>query len=364
MQDRYIADEAKVNISSLEAETVMKSTPVSTVTSILGRIGIEYEEGLPKEAYIAAFKEEFCSEPKWVLLMLPKMMLDFLMEVWENPVVEMSEERWNYVEYLKIFGFLAYRMGNSISDEPNQILVVDEMKDRFYFLLKSRKSQKALSVYEEWEKIITGYMYYYGFVETRTLYSLFLKVSKKVVSYEEFILFIKCRSSMWAFGAILKDFTGKNEYFQYLSVENADLLLTYIREHEELPYKPVKIEDLIYVSDAAGIDNRWSGVSELGNLFIDKMGLNYYRATVLLRTLLIMIKNGCSYDKLQERLSGLPFKNKELEEETRQAVGQLFESVPVFEYKGYSREEYKRLSHQKQLKKRKNLIKIIDGGRE
>ena len=58
MQDRYIADEAKVNISSLEAETVMKSTPVSTVTSILGRIGIEYEEGLPKEAYIAAFKEE------------------------------------------------------------------------------------------------------------------------------------------------------------------------------------------------------------------------------------------------------------------------------------------------------------------
>ena len=97
-------------------------------------------------------------------------------------------------------------MGNSISDEPNQILVVDEMKDRFYFLLKSRKSQKVLSVYEEWEKIITGYMYYYGFIETRTLYSLFLKVSKKVVSYEEFILFIKCRSSMWAFGAILKDF--------------------------------------------------------------------------------------------------------------------------------------------------------------
>lgn len=142
MQDRYIADEAKVNISSLEAETVMKSTPVSTVTSILGRIGIEYEEGLPKEAYIAAFKEEFCSEPKWVLLMLPKMMLDFLMEVWENPVVEMSEERWNYVEYLKIFGFLAYRMGNSISDEPNQILVVDEMKDRFYFLLKAEKVKK------------------------------------------------------------------------------------------------------------------------------------------------------------------------------------------------------------------------------
>ena len=45
MQDRYVADEARVSISSLEAETIMKSTPVQTVKSILGRIGIEYEDG-------------------------------------------------------------------------------------------------------------------------------------------------------------------------------------------------------------------------------------------------------------------------------------------------------------------------------
>ena len=205
MQDRYVADEARVSISSLEAETIMKSTPVQTVKSILGRIGIEYEDGLPKEAYISALKEEFCSEPKWVLLMLPKVMLDFLTEVWENSVIVMTEERWNYIEYLKIFGFLAYQMGNPVTDEPNRLIVVEEMKDNFYFLLKSRKNRKLLSVYDEWEKIITGFMYYYGFIETRTLYSLFLKVSKKVISYEDFLLFIKCRTSLWPFGAILKD---------------------------------------------------------------------------------------------------------------------------------------------------------------
>ena len=273
MQDRYVADEARVSISSLEAETIMKSTPVQTVKSILGRIGIEYEDGLPKEAYISALKEEF------------------LTEVWENSVIAMTEERWNYIEYLKIFGFLAYQMGNPVTDEPNRLIVVEEMKDNFYFLLKSRKNRKLLSVYDEWEKIITGFMYYYGFIETRMLYSLFLKISKKVISYEDFLLFIKCRTSLWPFGAILKDTFEKNEYFQYLNVENPDMLLEYVRQHENLPYKPIKLEDLIYVSDAAGIDNRWRGVSELGNLFIDKMGLNYYRATVLVRTLLIMIKN-------------------------------------------------------------------------
>ena len=364
MQDRYVADEARVSISSLEAETIMKSTPVQTVKSILGRIGIEYEDGLPKEAYISALKEEFCSEPKWVLLMLPKVMLDFLTEVWENSVIVMTEERWNYIEYLKIFGFLAYQMGNPVTDEPNRRIVVEEMKDNFYFLLKSRKNRKLLSVYDEWEKIITGFMYYYGFIETRTLYSLFLKVSKKVISYEDFLLFIKCRTSLWPFGAILKDTFEKNEYFQYLNVENPDMLLEYVRQHENLPYKPIKLEDLIYVSDAAGIDNRWRGVSELGNLFIDKMGLNYYRATVLVRTLLIMIKNGSSYEKLQEKVSILSFENAQIREEVQQAVRQIFENVPVFEYKGYSRAEYKRLSYQKQLKKRKNLFTIIDGGKE
>ena len=364
MQDRYVADEARVSISSLEAETIMKSTPVQTVKSILGRIGIEYEDGLPKEAYISALKEEFCSEPKWVLLMLPKVMLDFLTEVWENSVIAMTEERWNYIEYLKIFGFLAYQMGNPVTDEPNRLIVVEEMKDNFYFLLKSRKNRKLLSVYDEWEKIITGFMYYYGFIETRTLYSLFLKVSKKVISYEDFLLFIKCRTSLWPFGAILKDTFEKNEYFQYLNVENPDMLLEYVRQHENLPYKPIKLEDLIYVSDASGIDNRWRGVSELGNLFIDKMGLNYYRATVLVRTLLIMIKNGSSYEKLQEKVSILSFENAQIREEVQQAVRQIFENVPVFEYKGYSRAEYKRLSYQKQLKKRKNLFTIIDGGKE
>ena len=169
---------------------------------------------------------------------------------------------------------------------------------------------------------------------------------------------------MWPFGAILKDTFEKNEYFQYLNVENPDMLLEYVRQHEKLPYKPIKLEDLIYVSDAAGIDNRWRGVSELGNLFIDKMGLNYYRATVLVRTLLIMIKNGSSYEKLQEKVSILSFENAQIREEVQQAVRQIFENVPVFEYKGYSRAEYKRLSYQKQLKKRKNLFTIIDGGKE
>ena len=64
------------------------------------------------------------------------------------------------------------------------------------------------------------------------------------------------------------------------------------------------------------------------------------------------------------KVSILSFENAQIREEVQQAVRQIFENVPVFEYKGYSRAEYKRLSYQKQLKKRKNLFTIIDGGKE
>ena len=80
------------------------------------------------------------------------------------------------------------------------------------------------------------------FQSGQELTSLFLKVSKKVISYEDFLLFIKCRTSLWPFGAILKDTFEKNEYFQYLNVENPDMLLEYVRQHENLPYKPIKLE--------------------------------------------------------------------------------------------------------------------------
>ena len=111
MQDRYIADEAKVNISSLEAETVMKSTPVSTVTSILGRIGIEYEEGLSKEAYIAAFKEGIvldngykCKKANLQILETGEAFCKVQIEIFEgkfHQVKKMVESCGKHVTYLK-----------------------------------------------------------------------------------------------------------------------------------------------------------------------------------------------------------------------------------------------------------------------
>lgn len=361
MQNKYDAMQADIVQGDMEASSVMQKTPVDTVKSILSRIGVEFEEGLPKETYIAALKEEFCNNSEWILKMIPRYFLEFLLSIWEKTEIEVSLEEWDYLEYLKIFGLVTFKKGNPITDEPNLIYCIPEMRDRFYFLLKSRKSRALMEQYEEWEKIICGLMYYYGMVEVAVLHENFMRVTKRVISYGEFLIFVKCRCSLWAFGVLLRDVQRQKDYYQCVNVENPEMLLMYIQQHNDLSYKNIGKEDLFYISEAAGIDNRWPGVSELGTFMLDEMHMNYYRATVMVKTLLLMIQNGCEWGDLKEKMAVLPFDSPDMEEKVYDIVKVLYESAPLYELKGYSRKEYEKMFRQKQLKKKREMFTIING---
>lgn len=363
MQKKYDAMQANILPGNMEASSVMQKTPVETLKSILNRIGLAFEEGLPKETYVSAFKEEFCNNTEWILKMIPGELLNFLVQIWENQQIKITPEQWEYLQYLKIFGLLTFKKGNPLTDEPNEIYCIQEMKDTFYFLLKSKKSKKLMEQYEESERIITGFMYYYGMVEMTVLHEYFMRVTKRMISYQEFVLFVKCRCSLWSFGLILRDNQRKREYYQYVNVENAETLLMYIREHKDLSYKNIEKEDLFYISDAAGIDNRWKGVSELGTLFLEEMKMDYYRATVMIKMLIIMIQNSCQWKELYEKITVLSFADEKIANKVYDAAKMLYENVPVFEYKGFSRKEFEGMSRQNQLKKRKEMFKIIRGNK-
>ena len=146
-----------------------------------------------------------------------------------------------------------------------------------------------------------------------------------------------------------------------MHVENPEILLMYIQQYKDLPYKTIEKEDLFYVSEAAGIDNRWKGISVLGTLFLDEMQMNYYRATVMVKTLLLMIQNGCEWSDLKEKMAVLPFESDEVRENVYDAVKLLYENAPLYELKGYSRKEYEKMFRQKQLKKKREMFTIING---
>lgn len=361
MQKKYDAMQAVIVPSHMEASSIMQKTPVETVKSILNRIGVEFTEGLPKESYITAFKEEFCENNEWILKMIPRHILQFLLSIWEKTETDIHLEEWDYLEYLKIFGLVTYKKGSPINDEPNIIYCISEMKDRFYFLLKSKKSKRLMEQYEEWEKIICGMMYYYGMAEVTVMHELFMRLTKRMLPYEEFLTFVKCRCSLWSFGLFLRDVQKKREYYQCVNVENPEMLLMYVQQYNDLPYKSLEKEDLFYISEAGGIDNRWKGISELGALFLDEMQMSYYRASVMVKTLLLMIQNGCEWDDLIEKMAVLSFESEEMKEQVHSTVKILYEQAPIYELKGHSRKEYEKMFRQKQLKKKREMFTIIEG---
>lgn len=361
MQRGYDIKKANIVQSELDAFSIMQKTPVETVKSILNRIGLEYMSGLPKDVYIVALKTEICNNGSWLIKILPEYILEFLMDLWEEDEIELVPEYWDYLQYLRIFGLADYKKGNLLSGEPSEICVVSEMKDCFYFLLKSRKSRQLMETYVEWEKIIAGLIYYYGMIDCYTLHEQFMKITKKMIPYKEFITFMKCRCTLWSLGLILKDVMGQRDYFQYINVENGEILLMYIREHSDIGYKMIEKEDLFYISESAGIDNRWPGVSELGTLCIDELHMDYYQATVLIKSVILMIQNGDEWEKLIEKMQVLSFQDEAVEQKAREELKRLYENVPVYELKGHTRKEYNKMFHQKQLKKKREMFTIIEG---
>ena len=353
----------RVEESRTQAESVMMDTAVSAIKSILGRLGVEYSHGSPKEVYVTALQDTILENKDLILLMVPDYIIGSLMEIWEEDTILADEELKNYLEYLKILGFAWYDRGNPKKGIPARICFSQKRKDEFYFYLRSRSAREEAGRFAVWEKLITGLMYYYGFLEMKDLYEHFLRVSSQLVPYELFISFLKCRCSLWAFGEVLKDIHRDVDYFSCCEVDNKEMLLLYIREHRDVPYKLLEAEDLIYVSEGAGIDNRWPGIQELGTLLANDLGLDFFKVTVHIRTLLRMIRNGNPLRALIERGDTLPLDRPEFKEAYETGVRLLYEHVPVFEYKGYSHSEYRKLFFEEQLKKKTSLFTIIDGGK-
>ncbi len=364
MAGEFHTDKAIVVASDYTSHSVMSATPVETVKSVLSRMGATVEEGLPKDVYLMLLHDEFCEDQTRILHMLSGDMLHFLVQVWDNEEMFMDDLHWNYMEYLQIFGLLTYRRGNPVTKEPNKIYVIEEMKDRFYFLLKSKKSRGTMKMYDEWEKIIIGMMYVYGFMKTDTLYEQFLKISSSVVSYEEFLMFLKGRCALWSFGNILQDVHQKNQYFQYHGVKNPDLLMMYLRERADLDYKKFSRKELIELCETGGINNGWPGLGELAGLLFNDVRMNYYEVNVTVRSFVERVQNGEEAETLEKELESIHFSSRERAEEAATFLNRFSENIPVFELKGYSRKEYRGLFHEKQLKKKQNLFTIIPGGKE
>lgn len=372
MQETYQENYALCVYGEMDAASIMRGISVQSIKTILMQMGVEFMDNLPMEIYITAFLDEFSNNADWILKMIPAPALDYLLDIWEqaqiddglfeSPMIWVEEEDWELLQYLRLFGLLTFRKGNSATNEPNIIYIVREMRDLFYFHLRSKRSQALIEKYDMWESAVRGFMHYYGLIQLEDLHRQFSKAVKDKVEFEEFALFLKVRSTLWTFGAFLYDQRYDRQYYATAEAENPDLILMSAAAHSELDYKEITYENLIYVSEAGGIDNRWEGISKLGSILVDDLQMNYYRATVFVKTIISLVQNNYDYNELKDKLDLICSDYEINYRDVAEALQNMYNSIPVFEFKGYSRKEYYRIQRSISQKKKREGFKIIKGG--
>lgn len=372
MQNNYQENYALCVYGEMDSLSILRSVSLQSVKTILLQMGVEYVDNLPPETYIMAFLDEFTENGDWILKMLPIPVLDYLLDIWEQmetededldtPTIWVEAEEWEYLQYLRLFGLVTYRKGNAAANEPNVIFVEREMRDLFYFHLRSRKSQDLLDKYEVWESDIRGLMHYYGLIQIEDLHQQFIKSTKESLTLEEFTQFLKIRTSLWTFGNILYDQRNDKQYYSIQDAENPDQILMFLLTHKDIPYKDVSCDDAVYVSDAGGIDNRWGGVSRLGSILLDELEMNYYRATVFVKTILSLVQNAYNYQELEDKFKLVCSDYEVNYGDVAEALELIYFHIPIYELKGHSRKEFGQIQYKLDQKKKRERFKLIKGG--
>ena len=353
---------AAISSIDIHPSSVMTGLSKKMIQSMLDRMGVEYADGMPKEAYLIAWHDAFCYDRNWIIRFLPGHYIDFLIEIWESDSMEMDSLRWDMVKNLKLFGLLAYKKGHIQPQDSGEIYVIESMKRHFYFFLKSRRNKKNRERLQGWEDVFLGLSYYYGICSFADMHKIFCQISKETVSYDELRRFISCRLELWGAGSIVRVSDGK-EYFVNQNVENPDMILMYLDSHRNLDYKNLSRDDLLYVRQSYGIDNRWKGVSELGSYLVQDMQMSYYRSTVLIHTLILAIQNGSDLCQLRKTVDTMISQDTEAREELDSFLQLMYYHIPLYEYKGYSRAEYQKIQEETERKDRKNHFTIFQGGK-
>ncbi|MBR0411680.1 MAG: hypothetical protein IJI25_11905 [Eubacterium sp.] len=371
----------RISASDVPAVTAIRMSPGQSIQALLTRLGTEYVQGLPREAYATALYDTLCDDRQLILTILPEVLISFLIRVWENETIEMEEKHWDYVKYLSMLGFLYSQRESSIFGAPDMLFYVGEMKEEFYFLLKSRKSRAIIHQYEEWEQVIMGLLYYYGVADLESFHRAFSSVMAgpaekkrltdvkerpagegKPISFAVFESFLKLRCSFWGTGFFLRSLEGQTEYFSHNNVEDVNNIL-FQRDKYDVPWFIPDRDSCIKLYAAGGLDNSWAGFQELVKLVGDELQMDYYRTNVVVRTMIRLIQNGCSLEELCRKAGDFSSSDKLQNDREESILRKLYYSVPLFFLKGNNRKQYDLINERKQLKNRRKLFTMIDGGK-
>lgn len=370
MELAYHENFALCEYTAIEAVALMPGISRKAIDQLLDIMEVKVEQSLPMLVRYTAFMDEFIDNGDWLLKIVPSTYLDLLLTIWDTmdvrdrkntsaPGIFIDEETLGIINYFASFGMLNFQRGNPAANIPNRLYIVKEIKDAFYFQLKSKKTQDIIIAYEEWDIIIQGLLKIVGIMKLQDIRKQIERITSKEILSSEFFSFMRCRTSLWGLGWIYRDLASGELYFATNQVEDPQKTFQLLERCDIVNYKNYSIDNLVSIYQSKGVYSNYMGVHDLLTFLTEDLEMDYYRAMVFLIKLVSDIQNGCDFENVEEAISLVTNEMIEKPIHLKKVLEIIYQNIPIFHLKGHSYEEYQKISRLIEKEKMRSRFFII-----
>lgn len=349
----------KIKIYTMEREmaSVIGQNAKENLYAFIKRMNHPVEEHWEKEVLAAALRDLVVERPEYLLYIYDKECLEFLLRLWESEELELTRAEWSMLGQLRLLGIVDYGYPERAKQEIDSIYLTEEAREHFYFYLKSKSTRHFMNKYEDWESILRGMMSFYGILSFSRLYFYFCKVCQEPVDDEVLHLFLSVRLSLLSFGSFAVEKGSQTEYYQNYEISNPEKVLDYRTEEQRMEYYLPSYDTLYFIGNNNGL-GEWEGVHRLADLLMNELGTEYYKTVVVIKSCVLMLQNGETLEDTLAQFTQWCPESDGYEVEIKKAVRQLYDTVPIYRLKGWSREKLRQKDQ-----KHHYAFRVIQGGK-
>lgn len=326
----------------------LATNPQVNLMVVCERLGAPFNDGEAEISLADKVAEKLYDKPQLVTKMLQQEAIEFLLQCWEMEGDSLVAQMYlRELEQLHFLGFLSY--------EDDMIYINMEAKDKFFFSLKSHRTQEQMEEYTRLENILFGMLFLYGVLDIYECCEIIRDNMIEDMTYDDLEEFVMHRVVFWQSGILLRNQTNLRLIYASREVDDRNDVFIKWSINKDISWKIYSEEEYKELALANGIGN-WSGIPEFYDFVMQNIESDQYQVMMIVKSLVVKIQNGVTCTELTQTYTNL-LKSKEEQNTLCELICKLYKTVPVYALKGHTREELEE-------EETDHRFQVIPGGKE
>ncbi len=341
---------SRIEVSKRTFIEELATNPQVNLMVVCERLGAPFNDGEAEISLADKVAEKLYDQPQLVTRMLQQEAIEFLLQCWEMEGESLVAQMYlRELEQLHFLGFLSY--------EDDTIYINMEAKDKFFFALKSHRTQEQMEDYTRLENILFGMLFLYGVLDIYECYEIIRDHMIEDMTYDDLEEFVMYRVVFWQSGVLLRNQANLRLLLASREVDDRNDVFIKWSINKDISWKIYSEEQYKELALANGIGN-WDGIPELYDFIMQNVENDQYKVMMIVKSLVVKIQNGVTCTEIISAYTSLLEKDAKEEQRTlSELILKLYKTVPVYALKGHTREELEE-------EETDHRFQVIPGGKE